>query len=137
MPSCSPVIATFSGMILFWIRIYNRFEVYGVPYRSCHSVLPFIVSLFWPDHSNRQQVRSPCTIIQNTNPVCSLERIQQYIEIEQEPKSTSEREPPAYWPASGELNVENLSARYSPDGPKVLHDISFKIKSGERVGVGE
>ena len=23
------------------------------------------------------------------------------------------------------------------DGPKVLHDISFHIKSGERVGVGE
>ena len=45
--------------------------------------------------------------------------------------------PPAYWPASGNLRVEKLSARYSPDGPKVLHDISFEIKSGERVGVGK
>ena len=35
-----------------------------------------------------------------------------------------------------EESVENLSARYSPDGPKVLEDISFEIKSGERVGVG-
>jgi ABC-type bacteriocin/lantibiotic exporter with double-glycine peptidase domain len=44
--------------------------------------------------------------------------------------------PPAYWPASGSLKVEKLSARYSEDGPKVLHDISFEVKSGERVGIG-
>ncbi|THU88444.1 P-loop containing nucleoside triphosphate hydrolase protein [Dendrothele bispora CBS 962.96] len=65
----------------------------------------------------------------------SLERIQGYVKIEQEPKPTSEGKPPAYWPSSGELRVENLSARYSLDGPKVLKDISFNIKSGERIGV--
>ncbi|KAL0950660.1 hypothetical protein HGRIS_007446 [Hohenbuehelia grisea] len=43
--------------------------------------------------------------------------------------------PPAYWPASGDLVVENLSARYSSDGPNVLHNLSFRIKSGERIGV--
>ena len=63
--------------------------------------------------------------------------------------------PPAYWPASGTLRVEKLSARYSEvrpdirldqmmaytgfffveDGPNVLHDISFEVKSGERVGI--
>ncbi|KAL0950639.1 hypothetical protein HGRIS_007427 [Hohenbuehelia grisea] len=65
----------------------------------------------------------------------SLERIQGYVEIEQEPRPTEDGKPPAYWPSSGELVVENLSARYSANGPKVLHDISFRIKSGERVGV--
>ncbi|KAJ7680686.1 hypothetical protein DFH06DRAFT_1163946 [Mycena polygramma] len=65
----------------------------------------------------------------------SLERIQSYLTIEQEPKPTADGVPPAYWPASGNLSVEKLSARYSPDGPVVLHDISFDIKSGERVGV--
>ncbi|KAJ7670138.1 P-loop containing nucleoside triphosphate hydrolase protein, partial [Mycena polygramma] len=59
----------------------------------------------------------------------------QYIEIEQEPKATPDGIPPAYWPASGNLSVEKLSARYSPDGPKVLYDISFDIQSGERVGI--
>ncbi len=65
--------------------------------------------------------------------------------------------PPAYWPSSGNLRVENLCAMYtlvrcpaicnslttlhltsilSQDGPKVLHNLSFEIKSGERVGVG-
>ncbi|KAG1757959.1 hypothetical protein EDB19DRAFT_1936472 [Suillus lakei] len=65
----------------------------------------------------------------------SLERIDSYIKIEQEPKSTESGQPPAYWPASGDLRVENLSARYSLDGPQVLQDLSFHIKSGERVGI--
>ena len=28
-------------------------------------------------------------------------------------------------------------ARYSPDGPLVLKDVNFELKSGERVGVGQ
>ncbi|EMD39575.1 hypothetical protein CERSUDRAFT_111891 [Gelatoporia subvermispora B] len=65
----------------------------------------------------------------------SLERIAQYLNIEHEPKPTQDGVPPAYWPASGDLRVEHLHARYSPDGPRVLHDISFEVKSGERIGI--
>lgn len=66
-----------------------------------------------------------------------MERIGAYTHgIEQEPKSSVGGTPPAYWPASGEIRAENLSAQCSVDGPKVLHDISFHIKSGERIGIG-
>ncbi|KAI0633842.1 multidrug resistance-associated ABC transporter [Trametes polyzona] len=65
----------------------------------------------------------------------SLERVQQYLTIEQEEKPTANGIPPAYWPASGDLRVEKLSARYSADGPRVLHEISFEVKSGERIGI--
>ncbi|VDC06819.1 unnamed protein product [Peniophora sp. CBMAI 1063] len=65
----------------------------------------------------------------------SLERIQAYTEIEQEEKPSKKGVPPAAWPSSGELVVEGLSARYSPDGPRVLHDLEFTVKSGERVGI--
>ncbi|KAJ6594276.1 hypothetical protein B0H19DRAFT_1094788 [Mycena capillaripes] len=85
----------FASVILYWVRIFNQFEVSGN----------------------------------------SLERIQSYLTIEQEPKPTAAGVPPAYWPASGSLSVDNLSAKYSSDGPTVLHNISFNIKSGERVGV--
>ncbi|KAF8883986.1 P-loop containing nucleoside triphosphate hydrolase protein [Infundibulicybe gibba] len=81
----------FSGMILWWVRALNDFEVQGI-----------------------------------------LERIHGYVKIEQEPKPTADGVPPAYWPASGELRVEDLSARYSPDGPKVLHNVSFTIQAGQR-----
>lgn len=43
----------------------------------------------------------------------SLERIQQYVDIEHEPEPKDEGKPPAYWPSSGNLRVENLFARYS------------------------
>lgn len=44
----------------------------------------------------------------------SLERILQYIEVEKEAEPKEGGTPPAYWPASGKLEVQNLTARYSP-----------------------
>jgi len=51
--------------------------------------------------------------VRDTYRYCSLERMNAYINIEQEPKPTKKGIPPAYWPASGDLRVERLSARYS------------------------
>jgi len=65
----------------------------------------------------------------------SVERVQDYLVIEKEKENTPAGVPPAYWPASGSIRIENLSARYSPDGPLVLEDINLEIKSGERIGV--
>ncbi|KAH7101421.1 ATP-binding cassette transporter [Auriculariales sp. MPI-PUGE-AT-0066] len=65
----------------------------------------------------------------------SVERINQYLNIEQEPKPTEVGKPPAYWPSSGDLRVDGLNAKYSEDGPLILKDVDFEIKSGERVGV--
>ncbi|KAL4068375.1 hypothetical protein V8B97DRAFT_1975301 [Scleroderma yunnanense] len=65
----------------------------------------------------------------------NVERVNSYINIEQEPKPTNGGCPPAYWPATGDLVVNNLSARYSIDGPNVLHDLSFHVESGQRVGI--
>ena len=55
----------------------------------------------------------------------SLERVQGYIDIEQEPKPTSSGVPPAYWPASGDLRVEKLSARYSEVLSLFFSDFTF------------
>lgn len=106
----------FTGLLLWWVRFLNEFEVQGEPGMLLIEQ-KLVVDFF--DAGN------------------SIERIKAYVEIEQEPKSTDAGTPPAYWPASGSLSVEKLCARYSPDGPEVLHDISFEIKSGEHVGVGE
>ncbi|KAJ7293178.1 hypothetical protein C8J57DRAFT_1703993 [Mycena rebaudengoi] len=101
----------FSGMILWWVRELNE-----------------QVSLL----RNLIQTNGGFSFEIQGN---SLERIQGYVTIEQEPRPTGVGIPPAYWPASGKLSVDKLSAKYSADGPNVLHDISFEIKSGERVGV--
>ncbi|KAE9403973.1 P-loop containing nucleoside triphosphate hydrolase protein [Gymnopus androsaceus JB14] len=62
----------------------------------------------------------------------SLERLQHYLNIEHEEKGSLERVPPAYWPASGALEVEGLCAK---DGPEVLHSLTFTARSGERIGI--
>ncbi|KAF9072745.1 P-loop containing nucleoside triphosphate hydrolase protein [Rhodocollybia butyracea] len=80
------------------------------------------------------QVLNAFEVQSKTNSI-TIERIRQYITIEQESKPNKPRKPPAYWPTSGALQVEHLSARYSSDGPYVLHDISFTVKSGERIGI--
>jgi hypothetical protein len=55
----------------------------------------------------------------------SLERINQYCTIEQEPKPTEEGKPPAYWPSSGTLEVEHLVARYSPVSRFIVQPDAF------------
>ncbi|KAF8956542.1 P-loop containing nucleoside triphosphate hydrolase protein, partial [Flammula alnicola] len=68
----------------------------------------------------------------------SLERIRGYIDIEHEPQPTQSGKPPAAWPTSGDLRVENLhicTVLTGKSGPRILHNLSFHIKAGERIGV--
>ncbi|KAG6908669.1 hypothetical protein DXG01_003683 [Tephrocybe rancida] len=107
----SVMIVGFSTELLWFVRDLNEFEVQG-----------------WK--LGLDVVQSETNVIYH-----SLERIQSYLEIEHEPKSTPKGVPPAYWPASGDLRVKHLSARYAPGGQSVLRNLSFHIKSGERIGI--
>lgn len=66
----------------------------------------------------------------------SLERLQQFMTIEQEAPATDAGQPPAAWPTSGELIVEGLTARYTVEGPAVLRNVNFTVRAGEKVGIG-
>lgn len=63
----------------------------------------------------------------------SIERLDEFLQIDQEPPSTEQGQPPASWPTSGEIIFDNTSARYSADGPLVLKNISLRINSGSRI----
>ncbi|KAG0049393.1 hypothetical protein BGZ83_005801 [Gryganskiella cystojenkinii] len=66
----------------------------------------------------------------------SVERVAEYMELEEEPAAIIEgSRPPASWPYAGEIVVENLTMKYAPDTPSVIKNVSFKIKAGEKVGV--
>lgn len=65
----------------------------------------------------------------------SVERIEDYLVIDQEPASEESRKPPAAWPTSGDIVLDKLSAKYSEDGPLVLNELSLHIKSGEKIGI--
>lgn len=62
------------------------------------------------------------------------------LDLPQEPPAIIEsNRVPAYWPSSTNneslMVVENLTVKYAPELPAVLHDVSFRLKSGERVGL--
>ena len=79
-------------------------------------------------------VRMVCAL--ETNAV-SLERIFQYSAAGEEAawKTDRDEELPESWPASGRLQLSNLTVRYRQDLDPVLTDLSLTLEAGERVGV--
>jgi ABC-type multidrug transport system fused ATPase/permease subunit len=63
----------------------------------------------------------------------SAERVIEYSELPTE--SQGGEAPPAAWPTSGKIEVEDLVVGYAQDLPPVLRGISFRVADNERVGV--
>ncbi|KAF8324040.1 ATP-binding cassette transporter [Clavulina sp. PMI_390] len=65
----------------------------------------------------------------------ALERVNEYSNLPREASEYIEPRPPTAWPQEGKLDVEDLVIRYAPDLPDVLHDISFTVEPGSKIGV--
>ncbi len=102
----------FSSMVLIFVRNFNDFEVQGEP-AIYFGIRDRLLSVLYRQVTGMSSRYSYSRKQFHVLLSFSLERIQQYLDIEQEPKPTHEGVPPASWPASGDLRVENLSARYS------------------------
>ncbi|KAF9438940.1 hypothetical protein BGZ76_002939 [Entomortierella beljakovae] len=73
---------------------------------------------------------------QNEMNLNSVERVTEYMNLEEEPPAVIPgSRPPASWPHAGEIVVDHLTMKYAPDTPDVIKDISFTIKAGEKIGV--
>ncbi|RMZ80548.1 hypothetical protein DV737_g2910, partial [Chaetothyriales sp. CBS 132003] len=70
---------------------------------------------------------------QNMN---AVERVQEYIHIDQEaPARIPETAPAPNWPAEGAVEFIGYGTRYRPDLDPVLKNISLRIEPGSKVGV--
>ncbi|KAI8137621.1 hypothetical protein BJV82DRAFT_646813 [Fennellomyces sp. T-0311] len=66
----------------------------------------------------------------------AIERLHEYLEIEQEPPAhIPETCPPPSWPETGSIKVEDLVIKYTSDGPAVLRNVSFETKPREKIGI--
>lgn len=66
----------------------------------------------------------------------SVERIQEYLDIEKEaPAVIEDYRPPLNWPEKGEIEVDNLSLRYAPELPLVIKNASFKVDPFSKIGI--
>ncbi|CAN3363621.1 ATP-dependent bile acid permease [Diutina catenulata] len=66
----------------------------------------------------------------------SVERLQEYLEVEQEPPyEVPETKPAPSWPESGKIAVDNVSLRYAPNLPQVIKNVSFVVEPCHKVGI--
>ncbi|KAG8716045.1 hypothetical protein FRC11_010771 [Ceratobasidium sp. 423] len=65
----------------------------------------------------------------------ALERINEFSTITQEAPEFVDPRPSASWPERGDISVENLTIRYAPTLPNVLHGLAFDIKARSKIGV--
>ena len=66
----------------------------------------------------------------------AIARLKWFMRSTPDEHKEAERESPAAdWPAQGEIEFEDVAASYSDKMDIVLHDVSFKIKPGQKVCV--
>lgn len=66
----------------------------------------------------------------------SVERVHEYLSIEQEPPAhIPETCPPPNWPESGAVKVQDLVMQYAPETPAVLRNINFETRPREKIGI--
>lgn len=70
---------------------------------------------------------------QNMN---SVERIKEYLDVEQEAEAIVEKNrPDKNWPAQGSVEFINYSTRYRKELDPVLRNLTFKIEAREKIGI--
>ncbi|KAJ7176830.1 P-loop containing nucleoside triphosphate hydrolase protein [Mycena filopes] len=56
----------------------------------------------------------------------AVERVKETSDLPREPPEILEPRPPANWPSKGAIVCQDLSVRYSPELPNVLHGLNFE-----------
>lgn len=73
---------------------------------------------------------------QNEQNMNSMERVKEYLEIDQEAAAVVEdNRPPATWPEGGRVEFEKYTTRYRADLDPVLRNVSVMIQPKEKVGI--
>jgi ABC-type multidrug transport system fused ATPase/permease subunit len=86
----------------------------------------FLESVYW-------FVRQYTQVEMNLN---SVERVQEYLVLEQEPPYIIEdHQPSAAWPTTASVEIQDLTISYAKDLDPVLKNISFNVHPHEKVGV--
>ncbi|XP_023241669.1 multidrug resistance-associated protein 4-like [Centruroides sculpturatus] len=67
----------------------------------------------------------------------SVKRILKYSKLKSEAsyESLPEKRPPSDWPQTGVFHFDNVSLQYSEDKNIVLKNLTFRIGSGEKIGI--
>lgn len=126
VPLIGGIVASSTAVILTWAAS-EKFLSAGI----CGLVLVYAMS-FW------RQLNWAIRIFSDIEArMTSIERLQYYCNLPQEESNnlrSQVNEPEnSQWPVS--LEFKNVNVRYARHLPLVLHDVSFKVNTGDRVGI--
>ncbi|GCF00367.1 Transporter of the ATP-binding cassette [Zygosaccharomyces mellis] len=65
----------------------------------------------------------------------SVERLKEYMVVDQEPYNQPSMTPPLDWPQQGRVEMNDLSLRYAPGLPRVIKNVTFTVEPKSKVGV--
>ncbi|KAG0164899.1 hypothetical protein DFQ28_008804 [Apophysomyces sp. BC1034] len=88
-------------------------------------LLNYTDTMFWA-------IRRYTSLEMNFN---AIERVVEFMEMDQEAPAFTDKRPPALWPSEGEIHVEDLEVRYAADLDPVLKGLTFSINAREKIGV--
>ncbi|XP_020168908.3 ABC transporter C family member 10 [Aegilops tauschii subsp. strangulata] len=78
-------------------------------------------------------IQNQCNL---ANQIISVERVNQYMDIQSEATEVVEENRPLQdWPQDGYVELRDLKIRYRKDTPLVLHGITCKFQGGDKIGV--
>ncbi|KAF7099491.1 hypothetical protein CFC21_101118 [Triticum aestivum] len=70
------------------------------------------------------------------NQIISVERVNQYMDIQSEAAEVvEENRPLSDWPQNGNVDIRDLQIRYRKDAPLVLHGITCRFEGGDKIGI--
>ncbi|KAI7895791.1 P-loop containing nucleoside triphosphate hydrolase protein [Mucor mucedo] len=65
----------------------------------------------------------------------AVERIVEFLEMDQEAPSITDVRPPSEWPSKGSIQVNNLHVKYADDLETVLKGLTFTVRPKEKIGI--
>jgi ABC-type multidrug transport system fused ATPase/permease subunit len=66
----------------------------------------------------------------------AVEKVENYTDVTpQAPLVIEDQRPPPGWPSAGVIEFKNVVMRYRPELPPILHGLSVKIRSMEKMGI--
>ncbi|KAK1409107.1 hypothetical protein QVD17_35632 [Tagetes erecta] len=78
-------------------------------------------------------IQNQCTLV---NYIISVERVNQYMNLPSEaPLVIEDSRPPANWPNTGKVEIQNLQIRYRPETPLVLRGVTCTFQGGHKIGI--
>lgn len=71
------------------------------------------------------------------NQMTFVERVDQYTHLPPEPALTTDpaHAPHPDWPTTGDIEFNNLTLRYDPNGKDILHQLNIAIRPCEKIGI--